>query len=103
MTKEYIPANFIAGQFPVVIGSGKAAVDIAKGDLVTETDSGGIAVAESSTLANVVGVAAVSVTKDAPVVFLETGEIFATAINLPADITISTAKNQLRKLNIYLK
>lgn len=102
MTKEYIPANFIAGQFPVVIGSGKAAVDIAKGDLVTETDSG-IAVAESSTLANVVGVAAVSVTKDAPVVFLETGEIFATAINLPADITISTAKNQLRKLNIYLK
>ena len=44
MTKEYIPANFIAGQFPVVIGSGKAAVDIAKGDLVTETSlsKGGI-------------------------------------------------------------
>ncbi len=108
-TRSTTPKNFFAGEFPTVPESGIAGAAIAEYTPVT-TDADGkivpIAAVSGETPATidaVIGITAAAAAKDEPVVYYMTGEFFADAINLPANITIAEVKAACRKISIFLK
>lgn len=107
--REYKPKNFFAGDFPIVPESGTAAVNIPEYTPVTINSDGKItpvaaqAGDTAATIADVVGITAEVAEKDGPVVYYQTGEFFAEAINLPSGVTLAELKPALRKLSIFLK
>lgn len=107
------PKNFFAGDFPIVPESGTAAVDIPEYTPVTTNADGKITpiaaatgsgdTATPATIGDVIGITAEAAEKDGPVVYYQTGEFFAAAINMPAGVTMAELKPALRKLTIFLK
>lgn len=107
--RECKPKNFFAGDFPIVPESGTAAVDIPEYTPVTTDGDGKItpvaakAGDTAATIDAVIGITADAAEKDGPVVYYQTGEFFAEAINLPSGVTLAELKPALRKLSIFLK
>lgn len=111
--RKYEPKNFFAGDFPIVPESGTAAADIPEFTPVTMDADGKITpiaaakgsgdTATTSTVGEVIGITAEAAEKDGPVVYYQTGEFFASAINLPEGVTLAELKPALRKLTIFLK
>lgn len=107
--REYKPKNFFAGDFPIVPESGTAAVNIPEYTPVTIDSDGKITPVAAkvgdtpATIEAVVGITAEAAEKDGPVVYYQTGEFYADAINLPSGVTLEELKPALRKLTIFLK
>ena len=108
-TRKMTLKNFFAGDFPVVSDTGIAGAAIAEYTPVTIDTTGKVVpIAPKkeetpATIDAIVGIAANTAAKDEPVTYYMTGEIFADAINVPADITIDEVKAACRKISIFLK
>lgn len=101
--RKYEPKNFFAGDFPIVPESGTASADIPEFTPVTMDTDGKITPIAAATIGDVIGITAEAAEKDSPVVYYQTGEFFASAINLPEGVTLAELKSALRKLTIFLK
>ena len=122
-TDQHNPVNFFAGDFPIVtavgtVNTGKTirkfepvkiidgkiepVVKIAASAVDAENAIPAKTEAENTT-ENIYGIAADAATADEEVVIYLTGEFFADAITLPANVTIDTLKPAFRKLGIFLK
>ena len=102
-TRSTTPKNFFAGEFPTVPESGLAGTAIAEYTPVTTDKNGNIVPIAPETIDAVIGITAAAAAESEPVVYYMTGEFFADAINLPADITIAEVKAACRKISIFLK
>lgn len=105
-TRKHEPKNFFAGDFPTLTESGTAGAELEEYTPVT-TDADGNVVAVSAPAEGkemtVIGITAAAAGKDEPVVYYMTGEFFADALNLPADVTVEAVKDALRKISIFLR
>lgn len=110
-TRSTVPKNFFAGEFPTLTDTGMAGEALEEHMPVTENGDGEIvAVAAASgsgesaaTTGNVVGITAESAEKGEPVVYYQTGEFFADALNLPKGVKTEDIKDSLRRLSIFLR
>jgi hypothetical protein len=101
-TRDYTPKTVFAGEFPTLPETGTAAVAIPEWTPIVSTETG-LAVADATTVANIIGISAAAAAAGDPVVYYMTGEFFADAINVPAGLTIATIKPVLRKISIFLR
>lgn len=112
-TRSTAPKNFFAGEFPTLTDTGTAGEALEEHMPVAENENGEIvAVAAASgsgenavaaTTGNVVGITAESAEKGEPVVYYQTGEFFADALNLPKGVETEDIKDSLRRLSIFLR
>lgn len=107
-SRKYEPKNFFAGDFPTLTESGTAGAEIKEYMPVAKDTEGKIVplkkTAEEPTPdMDVVGISAAAAAKDEPVVYYMTGEFYADALNLPAEVELAAVKDQLRKISIFLR
>lgn len=98
----YKPENLLAGPFPVVTETGTAAEAIKKHMPITSAMKP-VAKSESSTVADVIGIAAEDAEVGKEFIYYCTGEFFAESIVMPSDVTLDDIKQPCRKLNIYFR
>ena len=101
--RSYEPKNFFAGEFDTLTDTGTAGGAIAEHAPVTKDGSGNIVTITADTKAKVIGISAAAAANKEPVVYYMTGEFYADALAMPADVTAAEINDDLRKLSIFLR
>lgn len=102
-TRNTTPKNFFAGDFPTVTESGTAGEAIKEYAPVVINDSGKVVNVAAATKDKVIGISAAAAGANEPVVYYQTGEFFANALNMPDGVTAGDVAPYLRKLSIFLR
>lgn len=100
----YTPKMIHAGDFPIVTDSGtvKEGVEIKELMPIAIDTDGTIVPVDSSTIANVYGIAAEDKASGEEVVYYLSGQFFGEAIVVPEGTRASDFKAVLRKIGIFL-
>lgn len=102
-TRSTTPKNFFAGDFPTVAETGTAGEAIKEYAPVVINDNGKVVNVAAATKDKVIGIAAAAAGANEPVVYYQTGEFFADALNMPDGVTAADVAPYLRKLSIFLR
>lgn len=103
-TNTYKPDNLFAGDFPTVIDTATASVDIKEfSPVIVDIATGTATVPTAETAAKANAIAATDATANSVLSVYLTGEFNSDAIVLPEGVEVSAIKAALRAVSIYLK